>query len=58
MPPLVAATIQFAPESDEVKSANSVSATSLVPSAEEATLDQFVAGALVAPQLAPEFVEV
>jgi len=32
-------------------------ATNLVPSADDATADQFVLGALVAVQVAPEFVE-
>ena len=35
----------------------STTATSFVPSAEEATEDQLVTGALVCTQVAPEFVE-
>jgi hypothetical protein len=37
--------------------ASSTPATNIVPSAEEATHPQFLAGALVACQVSPEFVE-
>jgi len=52
------ATAQSEPKSDEVNSAKGHMATNLAPSAEDAMPDQFVVGALVAAQVAPELVEV
>jgi hypothetical protein len=52
------ATAQWEPKSDEAYNAKGHIPTSLAPSAEDAMPDQFVVGALVAVQLAPELVEV
>jgi hypothetical protein len=49
--------VQVKPESDEVKSASPPAATSLIPSAEEATEVQLLLGALVCVQVTPEFGE-